>query len=87
MKPKLWDIVTMCANFEQSRLTLISKPAPLSQAEALKMKTKTRKRNKKMTFTVRELFVHKIPNLSISISVPDERWFPMATSSSVYPCY
>ena len=41
MKLKLWYIiqvltVSVCTNFEQNRPTLISKPAPLSQAEALK---------------------------------------------------
>ena len=40
MKLNLWYItqvltVSMCTNFEQNRPTLISKPAPLSQAEAL----------------------------------------------------
>ena len=42
MKPKLWYItqvltVSMCTNFEHNRPTLIFKPAPLSQAEALKL--------------------------------------------------
>ena len=42
MKLKLWYIaqvliVTICANVDENRPTLISKPTPLSQAEALNM--------------------------------------------------
>ena len=42
MKLKLWYItqvltVSVCNSFEQNRPTVISKPAPLSQAEGLKM--------------------------------------------------
>ena len=53
------------------------------------MKNETPKRYKNIPyeFAVRELFVHERPNLSISVNVPDETWFPVATPNSVNPCY
>ena len=57
----------MCTNFEQNRPNLISKPAPLSQAEALEMTVGLMFQERQTLFTTKETKANDLPKNRVSV--------------------